>query len=115
MELSEYISLTLAEIAKGVRKANKPYVAKDKELVLSETSLRIEGFPSVNWDDNHEVTYKPIIKVAFRIGVEIEESEENKNKIGGSLKVVSANSESLSKDGRKNIHEVSFELPLILP
>jgi hypothetical protein len=26
MELSEYISLTLSEIAKGVKKANAPYI-----------------------------------------------------------------------------------------
>lgn len=111
MNLSDYISLTLTEIVEGVKKANKPYVKKDKELVLSETALRIEGFPSANWDDNREATYKPIIKVAFRVGVEVEESEESNNKISGSLKVISANSE----DGKRSVHEVSFELPLILP
>lgn len=115
MNLSDYISLTLTEIVEGVKKANKPYVKKDKELVLSETALRIEGFPSANWDDNREATYKPIIKVAFRVGVEVEESEESNNKISGSLKVISANSESLNKDGKRSVHEVSFELPLILP
>lgn len=56
----------------------------------------------------------PIIKVAFRVGVEIEETEESNNKLGGSLKVISGGLESLSKDGRRNTHEVSFELPLIL-
>ena len=115
MNLSDYINLTLNEIAEGVKKANKPYVKKNKELVLSETSLRIEGFPSANWDDKFEATYKPIIKVAFRVGVEVEESKEDNNKIGGSLKVISANSESLSKDVKRSVHEVSFELPLILP
>ena len=115
MELSDYINLTLSEIAKGVEKANKPYARKNKDFILSETSLRIKGFPSVNWDDNYEATYKPIIKVAFRIGVEVEETTAINGKMGGSLKVISANSESATKDGKRSVHEVCFELPLILP
>lgn len=115
MNLSDYISLTLSEIAKGVQKANKPYARRDKELVLSETPLRIEGVPYVYWEDNTEVTYKPIIKVAFRVGVEVEETKESNNQISGSLKVISANRESASKDEKRNIHEVSFEIPLVLP
>lgn len=41
MNLSDYINLTLTEIVEGVKKANKPYAKKDKELVLSETALRL--------------------------------------------------------------------------
>jgi hypothetical protein len=35
MELSDYISLTLTEIAKGVKKANKPYAKKQGITLLS--------------------------------------------------------------------------------
>lgn len=111
MNLSDYISLTLSEIAKGVQKANRPYAKKDKDFVLSETSFKIEGIPSIHLDGE----YKPIINVGFRVGIEVEESEKSKCKLGGSLKVVSANYKSSSTDGRRSLHEVSFELPLILP
>lgn len=115
MELSEYISLTLAEITEGVKKANKPYVKKDKELVPSDIPFRIEGIPYIYWEDNESISYRPIIKVAFRVGVEIEETEESNNKLGGSLKVISGVPESVTKDERRNIHEVSFDIPLVLP
>lgn len=116
MELSDYINLTLTEIAEGVRKATKDYKGKGDGCVLSETQMKIDGIPFVRlYGTNGGDTYKPIIKVAFRVGVEVEESEESNNKIGGSLKVVSADVGALTKGAEKSVHEVSFELPLILP
>ena len=116
MNLSDYISLTLTEVAEGVQKATKSYQKMGKGCVLSEIQSPIEGMPIVRvCGQQGGDIYKPIIKVAFRIGVEVEESEESNNKIGGSLKVISADSESLTRDGRRSIHEVSFELPLIFP
>lgn len=116
MKLSDYISLTLTEIAEGVRKATKNYKEKGDGCVLSETQMKIDGIPFARlYGTNGGDTYKPIIKVAFRVGVEVEESKESNHKLGGSLKVISTSFESLSGDGRRNTHEVSFELPLILP
>ena len=115
MELSEYIDLTISEIAKGVKKANKPYAKRAKELVPSDIPLRIDGIPYIYWEDDQDITYRPIIKVAFRVGVEIEESEESNSKLGGSLKVISGSHEATTKDEKRNVHEVSFEIPLVLP
>lgn len=116
MELSDYISLTLTEIAKGVKRANQNYEKRGNGQVISGLQSPIDGIPFVRiCGQGRKDTYKPIIKVAFRVGVEVEESEESNNKLGSSLKVISANSESLSKDGKRSVHEVSFELPLILP
>lgn len=116
MNLSDYISLTLNEIAEGVKKADKHYKNKGNGYVLSEIQAPIEGIPIVRvCNTRGGDTYKPIIKVAFRVGVEVEELAGINSKAGGSLKVISANVESLSKDETRSIHEVSFELPLILP
>ena len=116
MNLSDYISLTLNEIAEGVEDANKSYKKKGDGWVLSEIQAPIEGMPIVRICGlSNGDKYKPIIKVAFRVGVEVEESAGVNSKTGGSLKVISANVESLSKDEKRSIHEVSFELPLILP
>lgn len=116
MNLSDYISLTLREIAEGVQKANKYHKKTGEMFVLSEIKAPIEGVPVVRicGQQGGDIR-KPIIKVAFRVGVEVEEIEESNRQIKGSLKVISANGESATKDGRKSTHEVSFELPLILP
>ena len=116
MNLSDYISLALNEIAEGVEKATKSYKKKGDGSVLSETQMVVSGIPTARLcGAAGGDTYKPIINVAFRVGVEIEETKESDKQIKGSLKVVSAHGESLTKDGRKSIHEVSFELPLVLP
>ena len=116
MNLSDYISLTLNEIAEGVAKATKSYKKKGDGCVLSETQMIVSGIPTARLSGTAGGdTYKPIINVAFRVGVEIEETTESDKQIKGSLKVVSAHGESTTKDGRKSTHEVSFELPLILP
>lgn len=109
MELSDYIRLTLDEITKGVQKADESL--KKKGGYILTTAKIIDGIPFTR---SHNAS-NPIIKVAFRIGVEVEESKEGNNKLGGSLKVISANHESLSRDYKRNVHEVSFELPMLLP
>lgn len=115
MELSEYINLTLTEIAKGVQKANAPYEDAGRCFVLSETALKINGIPTAYWDDSDGSTYKPIINVGFRVGIEIEETNEKGGRLGGSLKVVVLDADMTKKDGSKSIHEITFQLPLILP
>lgn len=47
MELSDYISLTLTEIAKGVKKANQSYEKKGNGQVLSGIQAPIEGISTV--------------------------------------------------------------------
>ena len=111
MNLSDYISLTLNEIAEGVQKANKSYAGKGNDFVLSETAFKIDGIPSLHWNG----VYKPIVKVGFRVGVEIEEVKEKGGNLGGSLKVVALNADITKKDGAKSIHEITFEIPLIRP
>lgn len=115
MNLSDYISLTLTEIAKGVRKINESHEIMRGGRVLTKTPTDVNGIPHTWEREGNELIRIPIIKVGFRVGVELEESSEGNSEIGGSLKVVSANIGSLTKDVEKNIHEVSFELPLILP
>ena len=116
MELSDYISLTLSEIAKGVQKATGDYEKLGGGQVLSGIQAPIDGMPTIRiCGQKGGDIYKPIIKVAFRVGVQVESSEKSNNKLKGSLQVISAGHESLSKDEKRNTHEVSFELPLLLP
>lgn len=110
MNLSDYITLTLIEIAEGVSKTDA--ALKTMGGYLLKKSPVIDGTPFTRISSSSSY---PIIKVGFRVGVEVEESMESNNKIGGSLKVISANVGAMTKGVEKSIHEVSFELPLILP
>lgn len=116
MKLSDYINLTLEEIAKGAQKATDTYLEMGKGCVLSETRMTIEGVPYVKHKGfNDKDTYKPIIKVTFHVGVELEESMEGNSKMGGSLKVISAGVESLNKEGKRVVQEITFDIPVLLP
>lgn len=114
MNLSDYISLTLSEIAEGVQKANDNLEIRGGGRVLSETSQDVRGVSYVIERENGNYIRKPIINVAFRVGVELDESKERKNKIGGSLKVISIDRESTKKGDKISTHEVSFEIPFVL-
>lgn len=116
MNLSDYISLTLEEIAKGAQKATDAYQELGRGCVLAETRMIIEGIPFVRqYGLKGGDTYKPIIKVTFHVGVELEESVEGNSKVGGSLKVISAGMESMNKDGKKAVQEITFDIPVLLP
>lgn len=111
MNLSDYISLTLTEIAEGVQKATEAYQEMGDGCVLAETEMEIVGIPVA------KKGYKrmPVINVGFRVGVELEESKERGGSLGGSLKVIAMDADVSKKDGAKSVHEITFEIPLILP
>lgn len=111
MNLSDYISLTLTEIAEGVRKVNEAYEEMGGGCVLTETEMEIEGIPVAK----RGYARRPIVSVGFRVGVEVEETKEKGGQFGGSLKVVSASTDVSKKDGAKSVHEITFQIPLVLP
>ena len=115
MNLSDYINLTLTEIAKGAQKATDTYQSMGRGCVLAETQMVLEGIPHVRMCGRNQDTNKPIIKVTFRVGLEIEESAESNGEINGSIKVLSASANSLSAESKKLVQEVTFDIPVLLP
>lgn len=111
MNLSDYITLTLIEIAEGVQKVNEAYEEMGDGRVLTETEMEIEGIPVAK----RGYARRPIVSVGFRVGVEIEEAKEKGGQFGGSLKVISASTDVSRKDGSKSVHEITFQIPLVLP
>lgn len=99
MNLSDYISLTLSEIAEGVQKANEIYELMGDGNVLTETRMEISGIPYAYKNSKSGVVRKPIINVGFHVGVELQESKEK----GGSLKVVAIDAD-ISKKGWSKVH-----------
>lgn len=116
MNLSDYINLTLEEIAKGAQKATDTYQKLGSGCVLAETSMHIEGIPYVRQVSvKGNVKHKPIIKITFHVGLEIEESMESNGRVGGSIKVLSADAGTQAHDGKKVVQEITFDIPVLLP
>lgn len=116
MKLSDYINLTLVEIAKGAQKATDSYQEMGKGRVLAETNMLIDGIPFVRHQGRGDhMTNKPIIKVTFHVGVELDESEESNSQLNESLKVISGSAAALNKEGIKAIQEITFDIPVLLP
>lgn len=116
MKLSHFINLTLEEIAKGAQMTTEVYQKMGAGCVLAETSMHIEGIPYVKQVSiKGRETHKPIIKVTFHVGLEVEESMESNGSIGGSIRVLSANAGTQNHNGKKAIQEVTFDIPVLLP
>ena len=95
MTLSDYIQLTLEEIAKGSNKADATLKEMGKGCVLTHgTTLNIEGMPYVSTKYRGSILNRPIINIAFRVNVELQETEESNGEIKGSLKVISGSIEN---------------------
>ena len=116
MRLDEFIKETLLQIAKGVHEA-------DEELKNSTTSARVvpmgnydyQGIPAVvpRVNPNIKVS-QPVSLVEFRVKVETNNNEEVATKIGGNIKVVSADKDVRTKSQENQIHEISFGVPVSL-
>ena len=116
MKLSDYINLTIEEIAKGSNKADATLKEMGKGCVLTHgTTLNIEGMPYVSTKHRGSILNRPIINIAFRVNVELQETEESNGEIKGSLKVISGSIENNASEKTTKSAEVSFCVPLLLP
>lgn len=116
MRLDEFIKETLLQIAKGVQEA-------DEELKNTTASARVvpmgsydyQGIPAVAPRVNTNIkSSMPVSLVEFRVKVETSSNEEAATKIGGNIKVISADKDMRTKDQESQVHEISFCVPLAL-
>lgn len=117
MNLSDYIQLTLEEIAEGIKKADATYKSMGAGGVLAETGMYIEGIPYVKHkgiSEKHD-KYKPIINVGFKVSVIHEETKEIDGKMSASIKVFSAGKEESGREVTHSLNEVTFSVPLLYP
>ncbi|WP_099465602.1 hypothetical protein [Parabacteroides provencensis] len=117
MELKEFISDVLLQIAEGVTDANRRY----KELggfVNPRGSFKIEGMPYILKESkipNSSISM-PLIPVQFKTHVQLEEKAETKG--AGScniIKIISASIGSSVGESMASVQEVSFSVPVLLP
>lgn len=116
MNLSDYINLTLEEIAKGTQKADATLKEIGNGAVLTKgTQFSLEGLPHASGKSGGHIYNRPIINIAFRVNVELQETEESNGEVKGSLKVVSGNVGSANSEKTTRSTEVAFSIPVLLP
>ena len=114
MNLSDYINLTLEEIARGIKKADATYKTMGGR-VLTETTSTLEGIPHAAEMVNGKPSYKPIVNVQFRVNVQMQESSEINGGLKGSIQVLSAGTETSTGSIETHSEELTFSIPIVLP
>ena len=117
MELKEFISDVLVQIAEGVKDANCRY----KEFggaVNPRGNFKIEGMPYIlkaSKIPNNSISM-PLIPVQFKTHVQLEEKAETKG-VGSCniIKIISASIGSSVGESMASVQEVAFSVPILLP
>ena len=115
MNLSDYINLTITEIAAGSKKADTALKQMGNGGVLTETTSTIEGIPHAAEMVNGKPSYKPIVNVQFRVNVQMQESSEINGGLKGSIQVLSAGTETSTGSIETHSEELTFSIPIVLP
>ena len=116
MNLSDYINLTIEEIALGAKKAGITLKQMGNGAVLAQgTEFSLEGMPHASGKANGRTYNRPIINIAFRVNVDVQETTESNGGVKGSLKVLSGNIGTSQSEVSTNQKEVSFTIPILLP
>lgn len=114
MTLSDYINLTLEEIATGIKKADATYKSMGGR-VLTETTSAIDGIPYAAEMVNGKPCYKPIINVHFKVNVQMQNTSAINGGVKGSIRVLEAGTKTSSGNTATHSEELSFSIPLVLP
>jgi hypothetical protein len=116
MNLSDYINLTITEIAAGSKKADTALKQMGNGGILAKaTQFNLEGLSYASGKSGGHIYNRPIIDVAFRVNVELQETEESNGEIKGSLRVISGGITTVGTERQTTTAEVSFSIPMLLP
>lgn len=116
MNLSDYINLTITEIADGTKKADATLKKMGNGAILaSGTQLNLEGLSYASGKVGGHTYNRPIIDVAFRVNVELQETEESNGEVKGSLRVIAGSMATVGTEKQTTSAEVSFSIPMLLP
>lgn len=116
MNLSDYINVTIEEIALGAKKAGTTLKQMGNGAVLAQgTEFSLEGMAHASGKYAGHYYNRPIINVAFRVNVEVQEILESNGEVKGSLKVLSGNVGATKSEATTYCEEVSFAIPILLP
>lgn len=116
MQLDEFIKETLLQIARGVQEADKELSAAGSQAkIVPIGNYDYQGIPAMIPRVNTNIkSGVPVSLVEFRVKVEIDSSEETATKVGGNIKVISADKDVRTQEREGQLQEVSFCVPMAL-
>ena len=116
MRLDEFVKETILQIAKGVQDANNELKnAESLARVVPMGNYDYQGIPAVIPKANPSIkSSMPVSLVEFHVKVETTSDTEEATKIGGNIKVISADKDARTKDRESQTHEISFCVPVAL-
>lgn len=107
MELNEFITKTLTDLAKGVWEAQK-------ECVSNGAYINPSGYESGNNIKDANGNNIPVAVIEFEIGLTISEGKDGKGGIGVTLGVFDIKAEGGAKNEKESINNIKFSIPVAL-
>lgn len=114
MELKEFISSTLAQIAEGVKEAQAAYEALGGTVNPSKFQ-KITGDIATARISNYQGTTHILCNVHFDVVLTEESETSGKAGIGVALGAVSFGGRKASSSGNTSVTGIAFDIPVELP
>lgn len=116
MELKEFISQTIREIAEGVQAASEQCsdlgVIVNPAVTLGENG---DFFVPKEKAKEHTVVERRVQQIHMDVLVSVTETTTLDSEVKASIKVLGANVNGKSEDNTVNSNRVSFDIPVCLP
>lgn len=113
MNLEEFITISLSQIAKGIDRAND-------ELKESQAFVSPSGVLGVSKDNKYgtiEVDgyYLKVTEIKFDVSLTVVESSESGGKLGVSMGGFSIGANGKENQGNTSASRIQFSIPMVLP
>ncbi|KPA53267.1 hypothetical protein [Photobacterium leiognathi] len=113
MNLEEFITISLSQIAKGIDRAND-------ELKESQAFVSPSGVMSVSKDNKYgtievDNCYLKVTEIKFDVSLTVVESSESGGKLGVSMGGFSIGANGKENQGNTSASRIQFSIPMVLP
>ena len=116
MELQEFISATLVQIARGIETAAEQL--KDSKAIVNprnvNTNVGANGLV-YGYLDTQEKFYKVVHKIDFDVAVTAEKGTETKGGIGIHVGSIGIGSQGKTEKANSSVSRIRFSIPMVLP
>ena len=116
MELQEFITTTLVQIARGIENAAKE-LEGTRAIVNPRNVHAIEGKGNsvYGYLNTQKQFYKVVQKIDFDVAVTAEKGTETKGGIGIQVGSIGLGSQGKSEKSNSSVSRICFSIPIVLP
>lgn len=117
MELQQFISNTLVQIANGIQDAAHE-LAKSKKAIVNPRNVATSNMKDSDAYGilvNNKKFYKAVRKVDFDVAVTAGEGTEKKTGIGIQVGSISLGAKGKSENQNSTVSRIKFSVPIVLP